>query len=112
MENGIETNHLAQKMDTKDMSSFDHLVVMDEANFEFVHNLYHTTFHRPPPAEKVFLIRDYDPEVRGVQEVPDPYYGSSKEFKEVYEILYRSCEKLVEHLADFHGLKPDDEDAN
>lgn len=108
--NEIETNHLAQKMDEADLDTFDHLVVMDEANFEHVHHMFHTLKHKPPPPEKVFLIRDYDPEVRGVQEVPDPYYGGKKEFKEVYNVLWRSCEALFNHLVDHHGLKPESED--
>lgn len=108
--NEIETNHLAQKLGEEDLDIYDHLVVMDEANFEHVHNMYHTLKHMPPPPEKVFLIRDYDPEVRGVQEVPDPYYGGKKEFKEVYDVLRRSCEALFNHLIDFHMLVPEKED--
>lgn len=108
--NSIASNHLAQKMGIEDFENFDHLVVMDEANFEFVHNLYHKELHKPPPPNKVFLIRDHDPKVRGIQEVPDPYYGSKKEFKEVFDILHRSCEGLFDYLVDLHGLEADEEE--
>lgn len=109
-DNGLKSKHLGQKMGVEDLDNFDHIVVMDEANFEHVHNLFHKEKHRPPSAEKVFLIRDFDPLVRGVQEVPDPYYESAGAFQEVYDILFRSSGPLVEHLVELHGLEPDPED--
>ena len=57
--NGLKSKHLGQKMGVEDLDNFDHIVVMDEANFEHVHNLFHKEKHRPPSAEKVFLIRDF-----------------------------------------------------
>jgi protein-tyrosine phosphatase len=110
MKNGLASDHIVQKLGVEDFEKFDHIVVMDEENFEFVHQLYHKSLHRPPAPEKVFLIRDHDPEVRGVQEVPDPYSGGKKEFEEVYNILNRSCEVLVDYLAELHDLSPSDEE--
>jgi protein-tyrosine phosphatase len=109
-ENGLNTSHKGRKISVEDFDAFDHIVVMDEENFEHVHNLYHKTKHSPPAAQKLFLMRDYDPQVRGVQEVPDPYYGSKEEFKEVYSILKRSSEVLLDHLIELYQLEPDEDE--
>src|SRR5690625_5392533 len=42
---------------------------------------------------KIKRMRDFDPEPEG-GEVPDPYYGGMEGFRNVYKILYRSCENL------------------
>jgi protein-tyrosine phosphatase len=108
-DHGLKTKHLGQKIDESLLQKADHIAVMDEANFEEVHNFLHKKFKRPPAPEKLFLIRDFDPEVRGVQEVPDPYYESKEAFEEVYIILERSSEALLDHLIDLHQLEPDPE---
>ncbi len=109
-ENGLSTQHKGRKISLEDLDKFDHIAVMDEANFEEVHNLYHKSKHRPPSAAKLFLIRDFDPEVRGVQEVPDPYYEPKEAFQEVYDILKRSSEGLLDHLEELHHLEPQDDE--
>jgi protein-tyrosine phosphatase len=103
---GLETAHLGQKLSVSMLDTFDHIVVMDSENFEFVHNLYHQTFHRPPAPQKVFLMRDHDPLTRGAQEVPDPYYENEKAFEEVYQMLYRSCDHMITYLLEWHGFTP------
>ena len=31
-------------------------------------------------------------------EVPDPYYGSEKDFEEVFQLVQKGCEGLVQQL--------------
>lgn len=107
-DNGIETPHLGRKISAADFTDFQHIAVMDEANFEDVHTLYYATFHQPTPAKKLFLIRDYDPTVRGIQEVPDPYYENKKAFEKVYEMLHRSCNSLIDFLVEEYHIEIDD----
>lgn len=107
---GIETNHIVRKITEEDLDKFDHIAVMDESNFENVHTLYYKTKGVPPTAEKLFLIRDFDPEVRGVHDVHDPYFDGEKVFEEVFQVLKRSNEKLLDHLVDLHGLEPEIEE--
>ncbi|WP_304234642.1 low molecular weight protein-tyrosine-phosphatase [Jiulongibacter sediminis] len=106
---GLKTTHRGQKIDDELLSESDHIAVMDEANFEDVHNYLHKKLKRPPAPEKLFLIRDFDPEVRGVHEVPDPYYEPIEAFEGVYTLLERSSEALLDHLIDLHQLEPDPE---
>lgn len=105
----LKTAHRGQKIDDELLSKADHIAVMDEANFEDVHIYLHKKLRRPPAPEKLFLIRDFDPEVRGIQEVPDPYYETIEAFEDVYTILERSSEALLDHLIDLHQLEPDPE---
>jgi protein-tyrosine phosphatase len=102
---GIKLDHVVRKITVEDLDAFDHIAVMDEQNFEDIHTLYYDKKGTPPSADKLFLIRDFDPEVRGVNDVPDPYFDGDAEFEEVFQIVKRSNEKLLEHLLDKHGIE-------
>lgn len=104
LDNGIVLTHKGREIKTADFDTFDHIVVMDESNFKDVYELYYKTKHTTPSAEKLFLLRDYDPKVKGVKDVPDPYYGSALDFEEVFHIVQRSCATLLEHLIEKHRL--------
>ncbi|HSG48448.1 MAG TPA: hypothetical protein VLA43_11585 [Longimicrobiales bacterium] len=43
------------------------------------------------------MLRHYDPDGTG-DEVPDPYYGGSNGFEVVYDMVRRSCERLLDEL--------------
>jgi protein-tyrosine phosphatase len=101
---GLEITHVGRKLSKQDLDEFDHILVMDEDNFEKVYTFYYEQKSIPPAAEKLFLIRDYDPLVRGVNSIVDPYYEGEKVFEEVFQILYRSNEALVDHLAEKYQL--------
>lgn len=106
-EHEIDTSHVGQKLSVADLTEYNHIAVMDEANFEAVYNFYYENLHTTPPARKLFLIRDFDPEVRGVQEVQDPYYEDKKVFRKVFDTLKRSCNGLIDYLIEEHALKPE-----
>lgn len=108
-ENDIETTHLGQKLNLSDLSEFNHIAVMDEANFEAVYNYYYDNLHATPGVRKLFLIRDFDPQVRGVHEVSDPYYENVKAFRQVFETLKRSCNALIDYIVEEHGLTPEEQ---
>lgn len=54
-----------------------------------------------PPA-RVALLRSFDPALRGrpehEQEVPDPYTEPDEAFDEVYAMVVRACDGLLDHL--------------
>jgi protein-tyrosine phosphatase len=101
---GIKLTHKGRKITVEDLDGFQHIAVMDEQNFKDVYDLYYRTKHQIPPAEKLFLLRDYDPTVRGKQEVPDPYYEGAEAFENVYQIVWRSNEALLQHLIEKYAL--------
>lgn len=90
--NGVSINHLGRQLSRGDFSRFDHILVMDQSNL-------HNALRLAPPEHhaKVQLIRTYDPLGPG-RDVPDPYYGNEQDFQEVFDILDRSVEKLIEKL--------------
>jgi protein-tyrosine phosphatase len=50
------------------------------------------------------LLRDHDPETRGIVEVPDPYYESEPFFEDVYQIVWRSNRALLDYLIEKHQI--------
>ena len=102
----VEITHLGRKLSIQDLDEFNHIVVMDEQNFEDVHTFYYENKKRPPSAEKLFLIRDYDPTVRGVNEVRDPYYEGDEVFEQVFQTIWRSNDAFIDHLIQQHDLEP------
>lgn len=87
--NGIEILHIVRQLTADDLVTFDHIIAMDKNNLANIKRL---------PSEKenynkVKLMREYDPQ--GLGDVPDPYYGTEKDFREVYEILDRAIEEFI-----------------
>ena len=86
----------ARKFESADLEYFDLAVAMDSQNLEDLKALdeaggYHT---------KITTLRAFDPDP-GDGEVPDPYFGGINGFESVYDMVWRSCENLLEHLRPF-----------
>jgi protein-tyrosine phosphatase len=90
---GIAIEHCVSQITEADLDAYDYIVAMDNGNLRNILKLSRDQKHRA----RVFLMRDYDPEGKGL-EVPDPYYGETRHFKEVYDILDRSIEKFLDFL--------------
>ena len=87
--NGILMNHLGRQLKRDDLDKFDLVLAMDGSNFQNILQLSNEANR-----SKVKMMRDFDPKGRG--DVPDPYYGGDKDFDEVFEILDRSIEVLIQ----------------
>ena len=46
---------------------------------------------------RLHLLREFDPDGGG-DEVPDPYYVGPDGFEVVYQMVRRSCERLLDEL--------------
>ena len=92
--NGVPINHRGRQLTTKDFDDFDHILVMDENNF-------HDALAVAPDiaADKVKLLRDYDPNPDDGQ-VPDPYWGGADGFRDVFDILDRSISNFIDQNVD------------
>jgi protein-tyrosine phosphatase len=101
---GIKLTHLGRKLSVADLDVFNHIVAMDEQNFKDVNDFYYKNKNKTPAADKLFLLRDYDPLTRGIAEVPDPYYESEAFFEDVFQIVWRSNEALLSHLIEKYDL--------
>jgi protein-tyrosine phosphatase len=89
--NGILMNHLGRQLSRTDLDTFDLILAMDGSNLQNILRLANDA-----NKSKVKMMRDFDPKGKG--DVPDPYYGGEKDFDNVFEILDRSIDKLLEQL--------------
>lgn len=90
---GIELQHLGRKLHVRDFEEFDYIMAMDENNYQDILALKR---NNPEGKAKVFMFRDFDPAGKG--NVPDPYYGSMKDFEEVYQMCLRTSDSLLEYI--------------
>lgn len=94
--------HRGRQLMPADLARYDHILVMDKSN------LHDALFLDPGDqyAHKVRLFREFDPEP-GDYQVPDPYYGGTDGFEEVYAIVDRTARNLLDRLVDSYELSGD-----
>lgn len=93
--NGIDISHQqCRQFARQDMQLFDKIFVMDLDNYNEVRRISGEAWN----PEKVSLILDvlYPGEDR---EVPDPWYGTEKDYHFVYDLLNRASEKIIEQYS-------------
>ena len=84
-------NHFARQLSQQDVEEFDLILAMDSNNLKFIKTLANENHH-----PKIRLMREFDPNGKG--DVPDPYYGTEKDFDHVFDILERSTQGLIEWI--------------
>ncbi len=89
-ENGYETEHTARQFDPSWFGRLDLVVALDAGHLRALRRLAPTE----RDAEKVRLLRSYDPAAGDDLDVPDPYYGGPEGFD--------ACLEMVEAAS--HGL--------
>ena len=91
---GIDFDHRARLVNSRDLETFDYVVVMDEANYQDVRALGLVR-------GKLARLMDYAPQT-GVSEVPDPYYTGG--FEGVYTLVSEAAAGLLAAIRQEHGL--------
>lgn len=82
-----------RQIKTSDFEEFDYIFVMDKSNYENVIALAPTT----ELASKVkIILNEIQPQHN--LEVPDPYYGNSSDFDNVFTILDEVCEVIAKKI--------------
>jgi protein-tyrosine phosphatase len=84
----------ARQVHARDFDEFDYIVAMDRDNLDRLERLRAAAGGRA----ELLLLRDHDSEP-GDGEVPDPYYGGPRGFDDVFAMIRRSAEELLDHLA-------------
>lgn len=94
LQNGLDLKHRARQFDPTDFNRFDHILVMDNSNKMKIIGKATAEEH----LQKVQLMRDYesDTSLQGI-DVPDPYYGGDEGFQNVYDILNRCTDNLINY---------------
>lgn len=84
----------ARQFKPTDFQHFDLILVMDQSNYQNVIRLASSN----EEIKKVHFLLDYLYPGQSA-EVPDPYYGTQKDFEEVYELLDKATDALIQkHL--------------
>ncbi|MEX0845473.1 MAG: low molecular weight protein-tyrosine-phosphatase [Balneolaceae bacterium] len=92
-EHGIHLPSKARKFEYADLEEFDLILTMDSQNYTNIKELDRKNRF----IEKVKMMREFDPQP-GNGEVPDPYYGGPEGFENVFQVLNRSCNALLDLL--------------
>lgn len=92
--NNLDISQLrARRFQTSDFDAFDFIFVMDESNKENVLNMARNAAQE----QKVNFLTQYLFPNENVP-VPDPYYGTEKDFQYVYDLCNQACEAIAKHL--------------
>lgn len=93
LQHGVSLQSKARQFQSSDLEYFDLILAMDRENLRNVEKLQTAA----EEDENIGMLRDFDPEP-GDGEVPDPYYGGLQGFENVFQIVKRSCEQLLDEL--------------
>jgi protein-tyrosine phosphatase len=96
---GVTLSGHARQVQPEDLRSFQYIVAMDRSNLAELER-YRSAVGGEA---SLYLLREFDPDGGPGAEVPDPYYGGPNGFENVYEMVERSCEALLEHVLEEHG---------
>jgi protein-tyrosine phosphatase len=91
---GVTLEGAARQVTPEDFRRFDLLIAMDRANLRELLALAPDE----EAAEKVRLLREFDPAAAGDLDVPDPYYGGDRGFETVLDMVEAACRGLVDEL--------------
>ena len=90
---GYNITHISRQIKEDDFFEFDMIICMDHSNYDRLISM------APGIDEenKISLMTDYC-QTHVADHVPDPYYGGSRGFENVIEILEDSCDGLIKYL--------------
>jgi protein-tyrosine phosphatase len=91
---GITLAGAAQQVRAADFRDFDLLIAMDRSNLRELL----AVAPDEEAAEKVRLLREFDPASSGDLDVPDPYFGGDRGFETVLDLVEAACRGLLDEL--------------
>jgi protein-tyrosine phosphatase len=92
---GVPLDGRARQFRVADFDRFDVILAMDRENRS--HLIWMARDERD--RAKVHLMREFDPQAGDSLDVPDPYDGGERAFEEVYQMLDRTTQRLLETLS-------------
>ncbi len=82
----------ARKAVLEDFERFDYIIAMDRSNYENLKNI-----GKGADLSKLYLFMSFAKEWDN-EEVPDPYYGGSNGFEQVFDMVQSASEGLLEYI--------------
>lgn len=86
----ILNSRARQFIPDRDFDNFDYIITMDDDNYSNITNLDHKNLYSKKILKMANFISD-----KNIKEVPDPYYGGSKGFEFVIDILEEGSKNLL-----------------
>ncbi|MFI8088970.1 low molecular weight protein-tyrosine-phosphatase [Streptomyces sp. NPDC086080] len=90
-ENGYDSDHAARRFDPSWFARLDLVVALDSGHLKALRRLAPTR----QDADKVRLLRSYDPTAGDDLDVPDPYYGEADGFEQCLEMVETASTGLL-----------------
>jgi protein-tyrosine phosphatase len=90
-ENGYDAGHTARQFDPSWFARLDLVIALDAGHLRALRRLAPTE----QDADKVRLLRSYDPAADDDLDVPDPYYGGADGFDECLEMVEAASTGLL-----------------
>jgi protein-tyrosine phosphatase len=94
--NGYAGAHTARQFQVSWFSRVDLVIALDEGHLKALRRLAPTA----ADADKVRLLRSYDPAADDDLDVPDPYYGGTDGFEECLELVEAASPGLLAAVRD------------
>tara|TARA_B100000614_G_scaffold200590_1_gene181799 strand:- start:107 stop:598 length:492 start_codon:yes stop_codon:yes gene_type:complete len=100
---GVDLHHPARQLERRDLTDYDLLFAMARGHYRDIHRMGNGSLDG-----KLYVFRQFDPEVssdgslpapRSAPDVPDPYYGGPDGFENVYDMVERTCRRIVDEIA-------------
>jgi protein-tyrosine phosphatase len=103
-DHGIMLTHKARKLASEDFAHFDYIMAMDESIFEEIQVQSHRSTGFDLPEDRLFMFRTFDSDITTTLDVPDPYYEDITAFEDVFEMVKRCNENLLDYLIEKHSV--------
>jgi len=100
-QHGIKLTHRARQFKKDDFQHFDYILAADKSNYAHLKSIQQQEEETDHDHAQLHLIRDWEGKNL---EVPDPYYGTLKDFEEGYHLLKKTLKPFLEHLREYHGI--------
>ena len=92
--NGIDiSGQKVRQFRKEDMNEYDRIYVMDADNYNDVKAMSGTLWNENKTS---LLLNELHPGRN--RAVPDPWYGTEKDFHEVFELISKACDALIQNL--------------
>jgi protein-tyrosine phosphatase len=92
-EYGIDVSNLrGRQFKVSDFEIFDFIFAMDQSNYE---NIVALAINEEDKSKVKLILNETHPGKN--LEVPDPYYGGAQGFEDVYQLLDKACDALIQH---------------
>ncbi|MEZ7929832.1 MAG: low molecular weight protein-tyrosine-phosphatase [Flavobacteriales bacterium] len=83
----------ARQFSRADFDEFDIIYAMDTNNYAHLISLASTETER----NKIrMILNEINP--KAYQSVPDPYYGGENGFQDIYNMLDKACDKIIQNI--------------